>query len=335
MKVLGRYPPNVKQIAHYLIIQNITIGDTGYYTCSAKNRAGLDIKTVHVLVNATNPTLVAPVIIASSDVIVNLDTEAVIVCNVTGYPTPDIKWVYDHDKNISTVLISGGSLRIPNATSEASGLYTCIASNDAGSAKAFVFLYVVHGSIPPRVAPVITTSPHVIVNYYTEAEIICNVTGFPTPHITWEYDQIMKGLTVLISGGTLPIPNATNEASGLYTCIASNDAGSAKAFVRLEVVHDPSYIFSPPEPFSGSAGVSQNISCKVSGHPQPTITWKFTSFTRQTSVLPAHTLFENGEVLEISNLQESGIISCKAINEFGKDEASAHVIVHHDSAVFG
>lgn len=42
---------------------------------------------------------------------------------------------------------------------------------------------------------------------------------------------------VLISGGTLRIPNATNEATGIYTCIASNDAGSAKAFVRLEVVH--------------------------------------------------------------------------------------------------
>ncbi|CAC5381428.1 NCAN [Mytilus coruscus] len=53
-------------------------------------------------------------------------------------------------------------------------------------------------------------------------------------------------------------------------------------------------------------------------------------FSHQTSGLPLHTLFENGEVLEISNMQESGTIACEAINEFRKDAASASVIVHHD-----
>lgn len=48
---------------------------------------------------ATIPILVAPVITTAPDVIVNFYTEAIIVCNVTGYPTPDIKWIYDQVSN--------------------------------------------------------------------------------------------------------------------------------------------------------------------------------------------------------------------------------------------
>lgn len=43
---------------------------------------------------ATQPSLFAPVITAPSILKVNYYTEAVIVCDVTGYPTPDIKWEY-------------------------------------------------------------------------------------------------------------------------------------------------------------------------------------------------------------------------------------------------
>lgn len=40
-----------------------------------------------------------------------------------------------------------------------------------------------------------------------------------------------------ISGGILVIPNITSEATGLYTCIASNAIGSSRANIMLEATY--------------------------------------------------------------------------------------------------
>lgn len=46
----GKLHANTKQIGHYLVIENVTKADTGYYMCTAINRAGTDIKAVHIQV---------------------------------------------------------------------------------------------------------------------------------------------------------------------------------------------------------------------------------------------------------------------------------------------
>lgn len=42
--------PNTKQIAHFLVIENIQMTDSGYYSCTATNRIGSDVKVVHIIV---------------------------------------------------------------------------------------------------------------------------------------------------------------------------------------------------------------------------------------------------------------------------------------------
>ena len=33
------------------MIENVTMSDAGYYICTARNRIGMDVKAVHVIVN--------------------------------------------------------------------------------------------------------------------------------------------------------------------------------------------------------------------------------------------------------------------------------------------
>lgn len=42
---------------------------------------------------------------------------------------------------------------------------------------------------------------------------------------------------VLINGTVLNIQNVTKTATGQYSCIASNDAGSSKAIITLRTVY--------------------------------------------------------------------------------------------------
>lgn len=44
----------------------------------------------------------------------------------------------------------------------------------------------------PYVAPVISAQSTVTVKYYTDARLVCNVTGYPTPSVRWEYNQVIK-----------------------------------------------------------------------------------------------------------------------------------------------
>ncbi|XP_076082109.1 uncharacterized protein LOC143052856 isoform X2 [Mytilus galloprovincialis] len=208
---------NTKQIAHYLIIQNVTVADGGYYMCIATNRVGTDIKAVHIHVIAKHTLHVAPVITAPSEVTVFYYTEAKLVCNVTGYPTPAVKWLYNHEEY--------------NAT-----------------------------------------------------------------------------------GNTLIMSTVTNATIGLYTCIATNDAGTSQANIILKFTYDAPTIVSPPLPSISQSGESHNYTCLSTGHPLPIITWKFNS---------------------LINIQESGLLSCTATNEFGTESASAHVIVEQSTDVIG
>jgi hypothetical protein len=46
----GKLPSNVKQVGHYLVFENVTMMDNGYYMCTATNQIGTDIKTFHLKV---------------------------------------------------------------------------------------------------------------------------------------------------------------------------------------------------------------------------------------------------------------------------------------------
>jgi len=69
--------------------------------------------------------------------------------------------------------------------------------------------------------------------------LTCDVGGLPRPQVTWSKD----GVQLTTSGsrytkhrsGSLQLTAATVNDSGLYECVASNDAGTARRETVLSI----------------------------------------------------------------------------------------------------
>lgn len=47
-------------------------------------------------------------------------------------------------------------------------------------------------------APIIHALSMVQVNYYGDARLVCNVTGYPSPAITWKYNNVNTLLYIVV-----------------------------------------------------------------------------------------------------------------------------------------
>ncbi|CAC5407140.1 HMCN [Mytilus coruscus] len=229
-------PHNAKQIAHYLVFENVSSIDGGHYVCTAKNRVGIDIKVVQVIVKARNEhPHVAPVIHAPSTIQVKYYTEARITCNVTGFPTPNVAWIH----NDNPVQSSGNTLVIHSVTNATTGTYTCIATNDAGSSQASILLKVTY-DVPKIVSPPVTS---VLMAGHAH-NFTCIATGHPKPTIIWTYNMFTKhttdmpSLQLLKHDSVLTLYSVNTQDSGLLTCTAQNEFGEDHVSVSV-IVRSP------------------------------------------------------------------------------------------------
>ncbi|XP_076082120.1 contactin-5-like [Mytilus galloprovincialis] len=254
-----------------------------------------------------------------------------IPCYAEGVPYPFVKWDTVDGKLQANIRQVGHFLVIENVTKGDAGFYMCSATNRAGLDIKVIHIQVIPKPERQHIAPLISTPSMVQVYYYTDAILVCNVTGYPTPIVKWQFNQIPQATT----GTNLTVSRVTNSTTGVYSCIATNDAGTSQANIILKVTYDPPKILSPPLPAISTGGESHNFTCRATGHPVPVISWTFDSFTRIPTGLPRHVTFDNGAVLKLVNMQDSGQLTCTAENEFGSDTKSTNVIVKHSTAVIG
>lgn len=82
------------------------------------------------------PTIKGPS--ETSEVSVVLGFPTVLPCDVEGSPTPSITWLKDNQPIVSSPQLTytrgGQALRLGSAQGDSTGLYTCRATNPAGSA---------------------------------------------------------------------------------------------------------------------------------------------------------------------------------------------------------
>ncbi|XP_057286174.1 myosin light chain kinase, smooth muscle isoform X4 [Pezoporus wallicus] len=195
------------------------------------------------------------------------------------------------------------------------------------------------------------------------------VRGYPEPQITWyrnghpvaegdryAVDHSIRGIFSLI------IKGVQEGDGGKYTCEAANDGGVRQVTVELtvegnpmkkyslpssaktpgarltvsSVEHRPSIWGESPPKFATKPnrvvvreGQTGKFSCKITGRPQPQVTWFKGDLQLQQN--ERFNMFEKTGIqfLEIQNAQlsDSGIYTCTVVNSAGKASVSAELTV--------
>ncbi|XP_041044386.1 inactive tyrosine-protein kinase 7-like [Carcharodon carcharias] len=140
----SRISPHVRQEAGLLHFTKVTKSDAGYYACIASNSQGEIRAPVRLIVAVLPKFKMEP-----ENTTVYQGYVAVLNCQATGEPQPNIHWkvkekILDSNKVTHRVQkVANGSLVIYDVSAEDSGKYTCIAGNNCNIQHRDAFLYVV------------------------------------------------------------------------------------------------------------------------------------------------------------------------------------------------
>ncbi|XP_077379782.1 receptor-type tyrosine-protein phosphatase F isoform X10 [Festucalex cinctus] len=263
------------------------------------------------------------------------------VCQATGEPKPRITWM-KKGKKVSSQRFeviefddgSGSVLRIqPLRTHRDEAIYECTAANSAGEINTSAKLTVFEENQIPHGFPTIDMGPQLkVVERTRTATMLCAASGNPDPEITWFKDMLpvdissSNGRIRQLHSGALQIENSEESDQGKYECIATNSAGtrySAPANLYVRVRRVPPRFSIPPTNQEVMPGGSVNLTCVAVGSPMPYVKWMMglKELTREEEMPMGR------NVLEVTNIRESGNYTCVAMSSLGMIEATAQVTV--------
>ncbi|KAJ8794802.1 hypothetical protein J1605_018795 [Eschrichtius robustus] len=262
--------------------------ESGEYVCTATNAAGYAKRKVQLTVYV-RPRVFGDQRGLSQDKPVEISVlagvEVTLPCEVKSLPPPIITWAKE------TQLISpfsprhtflpSGSMKITETRVSDSGMYLCVATNIAGNVTQSVKLNVHGGS----------------------AMLVDGLQHISHPDGTFSIDQ------------------AVLSDAGIYTCVATNIAGSDETEITLHV-QVPPVIKDKEQVTNVSVLVNQltSLICEVEGTPSPIIMW----YKDDVQVTESSTIqtVSNGKILKLfkATPEDAGRYSCKAINTAGTSQ---------------
>uniref|UniRef100_A0A3Q1K5W9 Ig-like domain-containing protein n=1 Tax=Anabas testudineus TaxID=64144 RepID=A0A3Q1K5W9_ANATE len=216
-----------------LALRNVELENEGTYTCTATNTAGRD---------EVGPPFNSPL----QERVAN--QRIAFPCPAKGLPKPVIRWLRNGQELTGrepgvSILEDGTLLILASVSPLDSGEYVCTAANDAGSTERKYQLKV---NVPPDFRDS-ETPGNVSVVLSQPISLLCDVTGSPTPVITWYKDGApvgeipsLKSYSILSLCATVP-----------PTIMGSGSPQDVSAILKQEI----------------------SLECKVQGVPFPTIQW--------------------------------------------------------------
>ncbi|KAM4616042.1 hemicentin-1 [Polymixia lowei] len=327
-----------------LKVKSVRLRDQGLYQCLASNNAGTQMRQFRLTVQAP-PTIRGPS--ETSEVSVVLGFPTVLPCDAEGSPVPSITWLKDNQPIVSSAQLTytrgGQALRLGSAQGDSAGLYTCRATNPAGTALKHYSLSVL---VPPQIegdSTILTFgSREEKVRINGTLTLSCQAKGFPEPKTQWFKDgQLLNGNShagILESGHLLHIENAMLSHEGQYTCVVTNTAGEDKRDFHVTIQVPP--VFHRVNNKEAAWGLGEeeedndedmtekrevvlghpiSLSCESNAIPPPELSWYRDG--RKLTTTDGVVLLPGGQVLQIPRVQEedAGKYTCQAVNEAGED----------------
>ncbi|XP_049831894.1 protein sidekick isoform X2 [Schistocerca gregaria] len=315
-----------------LSLLNANLTYTGQYSCQVRLRSGG-----------------FPVVSASANVMVlekpsfatNLRTETLgeygatisIPCEAFGVPMPNIVWFRNTEKVDSIpgnkyTVVEDGSLVIKKLTMEDSGMFQCLAANEAGEDSAYTWLKVKTSE------PVLEVPPqNVTVLDGKDATIACRAVGAPTPNITWFYQDNKlveaSGRIQVLEYGDLLIAAVRENDAGKYTCRRANEGGIVEGSAFLSVLVR-TQIIQPPVDTKVLLGLTATLQCKVSS--DPSVPFNVTWYRNKEKIVLGNSQrisVQDDGMLEIQAVRAAdvGDYTCAVTSPGGNDTRSAHLSV--------
>uniref|UniRef100_A0AAZ3SJS1 Hemicentin 1 n=1 Tax=Oncorhynchus tshawytscha TaxID=74940 RepID=A0AAZ3SJS1_ONCTS len=299
--------------------QTDSLRDTGRYTCLANSPAGDDDKDFLVRVH------VPPNIAGEStpqNVSVLQNRQVTLECKSDAVPPPALTWLKDG----KPLQVNNTPVLCINMAELGDGAqYTCVASNIAVGPKMCVCAF--------SVAPTIAEGPLTVAVHIDQPVVLeCIVSGVPAPRVTWrKHGAILAGTNpryMFAEDGSLHVPSAQVTDTGRYLCMATNQAGTQRKRVDLQV-HVPPSISRGPTNITVTVNVQTTLSCEATGIPKPTVSWTKNGQTLNTDHNQnMYRLLSSGSLVVIApTVEDTAEYECVVSNEAGEEARAIQLTV--------
>ncbi|EZA58520.1 Protein sidekick [Ooceraea biroi] len=313
-----------------LVSANITY--TGVYSCHVDLRSG-DYPTVNAsakIVVYEKPTFITEL---KRETLSDYGSTVTLPCDTVGVPPPTVAWFrnaepINHLLGTRYVMEEDGSLTIKKLTMDDSGMFQCLASNEAGESSSYTWVKA------KTSGPVMEKGPqNLTVLDGKDATLSCNAIAAPKPNTTWYYNDTIPveiaGRVQVLDNGDLLIAAVKTNDEGKYTCIRANEAGSVNGSAYLTVLIR-TRIIHPPLDTSVLLGRTAELQCKVSNDPSVMydMAWFHNSQVINTQASQRLKMRSDGTLQIIAvRASDVGEYTCSVVSPGGNETRSARLSV--------
>lgn len=310
-----------------LLIKHVEFSDKGTYTCEVSNGQG-QVQSYSISLNV----LAAPYFTVEPEIVNAAEDEtAEIVCEASGDPEPQIKWIHNGLPIADAPLnprrkVASNKIIIEKLSKKDTGNYGCNATNSIGYVYKDVYINVL--AVPPEIID--PPMDKDVVDGKTVI-ITCRVFGAPKPEVKWVRSgvELTGGRYTTLPSGDLEIRDVNFLDAGQYSCHAANKLGTAEKSATLRV-KEHTRITDAPEDYEVAEGSTATFRCNAVSDSSLnlTIDWQNNGHLIDFDSEPRF-VKTNDFSLTITKTTEldSGLYTCLASTALDEAQAQATLIV--------
>uniref|UniRef100_A0A3B5AZH7 Contactin-3 n=1 Tax=Stegastes partitus TaxID=144197 RepID=A0A3B5AZH7_9TELE len=298
-----------------LLVQNVVHSrhhrpDEGEYQCLATLDGLGSIVSRTAKVTVAGPL---KVVVPTESVSSYLGDTALLRCEVSGDPTPVIRWQKNREDLPPTfepesrlAALPSGSLQVSRVQPPDSATYRCLADNPGSTrtgTDAELRVLINESTQPSRITADLQNADSQMLIFF--------------PCRNKKYS--------LLAGSNLVIRSVTDDDSGSYSCTATNKNHNISAQAELSVLVPPQFLNYPTNTYAYES-TDIELECAVTGNPPPSVRW----MKNGEEVIPSdYFQIVDGSNLQILGLVKSdeGFYQCVAENSAGSSQAMAQLLL--------